>query len=279
MVSVMHTRREQTRGAYQGHKGGILQLAGNWRDTQFSMQNQIAASDERYNSNRRPAAKSRGKAHRIHGAKWQEGFRERTGEITAVDYAKQLDNRLLAGSKDTISAMDALESTHTMKATTFCISRSIGFLTVNLFRTLYQFNNVVGGNIYTFFRVYLATLDCKMMLNERKQTAITNFDEGYAGVRHPETFVGIVRSLTFVPDMIRRILNIAGIVKMQAKTYVPKYPSRRRRDNEGLIVEPTNVTFSNLREVVETLADQNSPRAARRRFYANNPIPGCIRNE
>lgn len=58
--------------------------------------------------------------------------------------------------------------------------------------------------------------------------------------------------------------------------FVPKI-GRANRTRRGLLVpQAEQVTFSNLRETVESLANQQCPGEYRRRFYRNNPIPGAI---
>ncbi|KAG5867922.1 hypothetical protein JTB14_019741 [Gonioctena quinquepunctata] len=193
------------------------------------------------------------------------------------DLSDELRKKLFPGIKTSDDAMSRLEALQTFKAIELCITtRQIGFGTVQIFMALRQFNNVpVEGNIYQMYRVNLALLHVKMMITQRGVVALQTGQIYYAEVVPDEQTIAVVKPLVLVPDQISAVINAVGQVKTNDALYVPKYGRANRTRNGEFIPQSEQVTFANLREVVESLANVNTPAQYRRRFWRNCPIPGC----
>lgn len=197
--------------------------------------------------------------------------------ITEGDLAEDLKKKLFPGIKNE-SVMDRLESVQTFKAVTLCITtRAIGFSAVNIFTSLYEFNNVpVQGEITQFYRVGLAIIQTKVALAQRGVTAIMDNEDDYAELSVQEDLVSLVKSVVALPDQFTSVINAIGKVKTNDRLYVPKIGKHNETRGRRFIPQSEQVTYQNLRMTVQSLADEHTAVEYRRRFYRNNPIPVTI---
>lgn len=76
--------------------------------------------------------------------------------------------------------------------------------------------------------------------------------------------------------MLTMPINSVGCVKVHGTQYVPNMGIDRENRDGSLLPQSEQVVFPNLRSTVLSLANVKTPIEYRRRFYDNNPIPGCI---
>lgn len=207
-----------------------------------------------------------------------EGYRHKQSKITEGDLAEELKKKLFPGVKDGQSASERLEAVNTMKAITMCVTtRGIGFSTLHVFLSIYQFNNIpIRGSIFQLYRVALAVLECKVQIVQRGVACILDNEDDYHEFNTNEDFVVSAKGVVVLPDQLTSIVNSVGRIKISEKLYIPKI-GRDNTDRRGIFIpQSEQVTFSNLRRVVQSLADERVNVDYRRRFYRNNPIPGTI---
>lgn len=202
-------------------------------------------------------------------------------KITEDQLSEELKKKLFPGVKDGQTAADRLEAVNTLKAITLCVTtRSIGFGTLHMFSCLYQFNNVpVQGSIYEMYRVCLAVFEVKVKIVQRGITAIEGVPDDYEDIRMAEDLVVAAKGVIALPDQITSVINAIGRIKVYDSVYVPKIGRNNQTVGGEFIPQTEQVTFSNLRRVVESLADIQTPPLVRLRFYNNNPIPGAVWND
>ncbi|CAH0562795.1 unnamed protein product [Brassicogethes aeneus] len=79
-----------------------------------------------------------------------------------------------------------------------------------------------------------------------------------------------------MPDQITSVVNQIGKVKIADATYIPKLGCDNHTPAGLFVPQSEQIILSNLRQVVESLANAATPVQMRTRFYENNPIPGAI---
>lgn len=207
-----------------------------------------------------------------------EDYRSTQSLITLNDLSEDLKKKLFPGVKDGQSAMERLEAVQTFKPITLCITtRGLGFGIVNIFRALREFHNAPDvGDIYQFYRVSLAITQTKVALAQRGIVAIMDNERDYREINVEENILSVVKGMIVVPDQISTIVNSIGKVKVGDRLYVPKIGKDNFTRENLFIPQAEQVVYDNLRQVVTSLADVNTPAVYRRRFHRNNPIPGAI---
>lgn len=207
-----------------------------------------------------------------------EDHRATQSLITLNDLSEDLKKKLFPGVKDGHSAMERLEAVQTFKAITLCITtRGLGFGIMSIFRALREFHNTPEvGDVYQFYRVSLAVTQTKVALAQRGIVAIMDNERDYREINIEENILSVVKGMIVVPDQISTIVNSIGKVKVGDRLYVPKIGKDNFTRENLFIPQAEQVVFDNLRQVVTSLANVNTPAAYRRRFYRCNPIPGAI---
>lgn len=146
-----------------------------------------------------------------------------------------------------------------------------------IFFFLCEFNNIpIPGNVYELYRVSLAVFEVKVKVCQRSVTAIQGNEDDYANLVSNEDMISAVKSVVVLPDQLTTIYRALGKVKVGDKLYVSKIGAHNETRDGDFVPQSEQVTFSNLRQTVLSLANLETPAAARRRFYRNNPIPGAI---
>lgn len=126
------------------------------------------------------------------------------------------------------------------------------------------------------YRVSLAVIEVKVQVVQRSVTSITDEQEDYADNRLMEDIVVLAKGVVVLPDQLSSAMNAVGKVKVGDKLYVPKFGRDQEDREDRFIPQSQQVTYSNLRNTVVALANDDTPAAIRRRFYENNPIPGAV---
>lgn len=205
-------------------------------------------------------------------------YRKNAGQATEDNLLFELKNKLFPGVKDGQNASDRLEAYNTERAITVTITtRRIGFSAYFIFQSIYEYNNVpVRGDIYQLYRVGLIMAECKVIVANRDVRQIQDVSEDYQRSIINNDFVIAAKALVAMPMQMASVINSIGMLKVNEKVYVPKF-GKKNYTNAGVFVpQSEQVTFSTLRQTVVGLADRRSPREHRRRFYANNAIPGAV---
>lgn len=183
-------------------------------------------------------------------------------------YTIIIQKKLFPGVKTGQSAVDRLEACNVSRVMTMDIStRASGFSFVNIFYCLFEFNNVpMNGSIYQLYRVGLAALECKVVIANRDVCGIQDSEDDYAPLHRNNDFVIRAIGITVLPDQLTSVINAVGNEKCIDKLRVLKI-GRDNHTRQLFIPHSEHVTFSNLRNVVTSLANPETPGDYRRRFY------------
>lgn len=205
-------------------------------------------------------------------------YRKQNSKITELDLADSLNKKYFPGIKDPQDAMNQIEATQTFKTSRLTITtRQIGFGCVNIFMGLRGFNNVpVQGNIYQMYRVFLAMTETKVVLVNRGIIDLQLHSSDFTHFNNDENFLITAQSLLAVPEPISDVINAIGIVTTNGRKYVPGIGRANFTGGHLFIPQSEQITYSNLRQTAEALANNATPAEYRRRFYRNNPIPGAV---
>uniref|UniRef100_A0A0K8WIE5 Uncharacterized protein n=1 Tax=Bactrocera latifrons TaxID=174628 RepID=A0A0K8WIE5_BACLA len=155
-------------------------------------------------------------------------------------------------------------------------TRSVGFT----IRILITKMRRLLGNKYTDFNWYDLTnalyrvtlLRLHVKINEGFRHSFINpniSDQPY----YPDLELFEIVKNRFPEDfaVIHRILSAIGFVKYGPDCFVPFLPLLKDEQR----CDPINVRFTNLREIVNTLADPETSVEIRKHFWQHNPIPGA----
>lgn len=241
---------------------------------------QLPLPDERVFRGRGKGGRRPTGGRRVYNTTRMEDYRAKQSLITEAQLSEELKKKLFPGVKNEQTASERLEAVNTMKAITLCVTtRAIGFGTVNVFIAMFEFNNVpVRGNIYQLYRVALAAFECKVKIVNRGITSIESNVDDYQESRQNEDFVVAAKGIVAMPDQLSSVINAIGKVKHFDSVYVPKIGRNQLTVGGQFIPQSEQVTYSNLRRVIEALSNPETPQVTRTRFYRNNPIPGAIWN-
>ncbi|KAJ0172686.1 hypothetical protein K1T71_011825 [Dendrolimus kikuchii] len=88
-------------------------------------------------------------------------------------------------------------------------------------------------------------------------------------------FLNIIKTFTFIPTPIKRLIDAIGIIKYEDKVYFPVVAATPEVDG-GITPRLESTVLSNLRETGVALADARTPRNVRARYRENCAIPGAI---
>lgn len=205
-------------------------------------------------------------------------YRKQQSKITEDNLSEELKKKLFPGVKDGQTASERLEAVNTFKAITLTVTtRAIGFGTMHIFLSLFEFANVPQrGDIYQLYRVGLAVFQAKLQIVQRSVTCILYTEEDYETVPANEDLIMTAKGILNLPDQLTSVINAIGKVKISERLYIPKMGKYHYTRNHAFLPQPEQVTFNNLRNTVVALNDARTPIEYRRTFYQNNPIPGAI---
>ncbi|KAG5883703.1 hypothetical protein JTB14_007422 [Gonioctena quinquepunctata] len=125
------------------------------------------------------------------------------------------------------------------------------------------------------YRVSLALFQAKIMEAQSVITAIQDTMDEFETYPANADLISTVKCLVRMPDQISLVINALGWVKTNGKLYVPKVGKNNYTSEQQFIPQSEQVTYDNLRRVVESLANADTPAKYRESFYRCNPIPGC----
>lgn len=158
-------------------------------------------------------------------------------------------------------------------------SRGIGFGISTTYQSLTNYGDARPPSIYTMYRVSLYALEAKLTSLTGRTIPVENYDESILSPKYSQAFYAQARTLSCLPKPVVMLLDAVGITTVFTVQYLPVQAHPIYATVNGtrrLYPLAERITFSYLRETVEALADVNTPREWRRRFWAHNPIPGAI---
>lgn len=152
-------------------------------------------------------------------------------------------------------------------------TRSVGFTVRVLIR---RSRNMLGSKYEDFdwyhltnalYRVTLLRLHVK--INEGFKNSFINYNNSDEPIL-PE-FTDSIKWLGADFGIIYKLLSSVGYMKYGHDNFVPFLPHLKDEQR----CDPINVRYTNLREIVSTLADPKTPMEIRKHFWEYNPIPGA----
>ncbi|XP_026474001.1 uncharacterized protein LOC113377792 [Ctenocephalides felis] len=158
-------------------------------------------------------------------------------------------------------------------------SRGIGVGTTHLTYVAKQYDeNIRVPNIYAQFRAYLALFEAKLMNVVEHFPIVPRFADHINTHRglNAEFLRTIIRSFSFVPTPIKRIIDAIGILKHEDKIYLPVMAASPTTEQGVIRPRPESTCFSNLRDTVVALSDPQTSLNVRTCYHENCAIPGAI---
>lgn len=199
--------------------------------------------------------------------------------------AKELQQKFLVGVKDETSGIQTKECAITHTATPLAITtRQAGFgcvqflKAVNMTQRAEQLYANHTGLPLQYYRVSLALIEIKLYLTMRHVSVGLDEIDDIRRFQPSVRMINLCTSVTIMPEPIAQMVNSIGILKEGECTYVSVLPPDQYRCGEFISL-PENLTLSNLRLTVESLANSQSNADMRLSFRRLNPIPCCIWNE
>jgi hypothetical protein len=223
--------------------------------------------------------RGRGSASRSsYNFKRKEKFREDKGDREVQLDQERIKDKLFVGTAGEDDALARLQESQTLKAITLSITtRGIGFGLCHLVFLSSSYNNrITIPNIYAMYRSYLGVVEAKLQLIKRDYPLPARNSESTYDYQIDATVLSVAQTVTVAPEPIRRIINAIGIIKHEEKVYIPAVSTDRYDNRERFVPRPEALMLSNLRTVVVSLSNPQTPEVYRTRFEANNPIPGAI---
>lgn len=211
-------------------------------------------------------------------AKNDDAFRAKIGKKVDADY------RLVRSAKFTSNLPNDLSSLNLKLPLAFKsrpvlpLVKRLPFSTIGIGATVselfFRFNESFrqsGCSIYSLYRVALSQLDLQRQVSVEGGSSVYPYESLFVTMDHDR------RDLTKAhPDNFKLIVFIIetfGRFKHNGAEFISVIP-------EHLWKKPFFVTFSDLSRIVTWLADASpDDQAARRDYFANNPLPGAVVDE
>lgn len=208
-------------------------------------------------------------------------MREKKGAETVKEYNEKLKEKWLPGVDTAEKLETRLKEIANQKAQILSVTtRGVGVnLLTSLFTSSAHRKDIPTPNLYSMYRVSMAVIEAKMQSMKQNYPIPPRFTEETAQLNNSADFERVCRSIIFLPRPVATLVNSIGIVKNTNTVYLPVF-ARDHYDSKGrFIPTPEGVRFSNLRKVVISLADPDTPIQYRQAFYERNCIPGAIWND
>ncbi|CAB3259280.1 unnamed protein product [Arctia plantaginis] len=207
-----------------------------------------------------------------------ESFRDKQSVARHDATRESIKDELFAGVED---EFNRLAEQQTMQASMLSVtSRGIGFGTTHLTYVATQYaDNIRIPNIYSQFRAYLALFEAKVMDLVPHYPILPRFVEEtnqHQGLN--AEFLKIIKTFTFVPTPIKKLIDAIGILKFEEKIYIPVVAATPEVEGHPR-PRPESTVYSNLRATVVALSDPATPVNVRRRYRDSCAIPGAIWND
>lgn len=94
-------------------------------------------------------------------------------------------------------------------------------------------------------------------------------------INSSSVIMDITKTINAYPDPLGRIIKSVGPFSDGGEYHVPAVAANSYH-NGRFLPRSDNITFSNLRQTVVALSQEETLPELRHAFYLNNPIPGCI---
>lgn len=130
-------------------------------------------------------------------------------------------------------------------------------------------------SVHQLFRITLLQIETKVDFALRKQCSRHIGGRLYQMSEVTLEMVRVVSSLGANLAPMANMINAIGVCKAFGTTYLPRFAAPEYLGIDR-VPEPTTVTLSNLRFIVEALANGRTPIWYREYFYEHNAIPGAI---
>jgi len=152
-------------------------------------------------------------------------------------------------------------------------TRSAGFMSQFLFckfhRLMNAFNRRIESTVYQLYRVTLLQIEAKIA------QCMGCTDDLFRRVHITFEQMDVLNRFNANFSLFANLVNAIGILKAFGTTFLPRLPAQERNGRINFVPEPTTVTFSNLRAIVSSLADRQTPWEFRMYFYEHSPLPGA----
>lgn len=157
-------------------------------------------------------------------------------------------------------------------------SRGVGIGTTHLTYVAKQYDERIRvPSIHAQYRAYLALFEAKLMNVVEHYPLVPRFSEHInAHVGLNAEFLRIIKTFSFVPTPIKKIIDAIGILKHEDKVYLPVMAASPTDANGVIRPRPESTCFSNLRETVVALSNPQTSVNVRRRYHENSAIPGAV---
>nr|QYW05750.1 MAG: coat protein [Partitiviridae sp.] len=241
-------------------------------------ENQHADGRRTYNQSK----KSRNNPGRKkYNEKRAQQMREKKGQECVDAYNDRIKEKWIPGVETAEKLEIRLKETANQRAQMLSVStRGVGVnLLTSIFTTTAYKNDIPTPNLYSLYRVTMAVLEAKIQSLKQNYPIPPRFSDEVAYLNNSADFERVCRSVIFLPKPLTTIVNSVGIVKNRNSIYIPVFNRDYNDSSDRFVPTPEGVRFSNLRKVVETLSDVNTPMQYRETFYERNCIPGAIWSE
>lgn len=218
-------------------------------------------------------------ATKVYKKEKEERFRKEKGAEVLNTYHAELKKSLLCGFESMEDVLKAKEYENTSRSVALPVStRAVGISVVNTYNKVTQTEanrqRMPNVSIHQIYRVMLAMVERKIFDN-RISATLDDRTEWYDPSAF-EDFKSVITSINICTQQIGALLRCIPCFKYDEVNFVPLFPANQFDGQRRLLPLPEVVTFSNLRDTVTSLANQQIPLAVRRNFINKNPIPGAI---
>lgn len=158
-------------------------------------------------------------------------------------------------------------------------SRGVGLAVVSTIVSLREAKTPPRPNeipLFALYRVSLAMYESKLALIYRNQSAELSPSLEYREFRVDINRDSTLAAVKYLPKCLASLLDGLGVFSHEDITYVPTFNMDRMTRANTLIPDAGTVLYSNLRTVVQAMANMNTAAASRTRFVNTNPLPGAI---
>lgn len=210
-----------------------------------------------------------------------QDMREKKGQQYQEEYNQKIKEKWLSGIETAEKLEERLKEVANQKAQMLSVTtRGVGVnLLSSMFTTTAYKNDIPIPNLYELYRVCMAVTEAKVQSLRTNYPIPPRFTDKAANLINSAEFNRICRSVIFLPKPISNIINTIGIVKIGNTIHIPAFSADYIDTRGRFIPSPEIVRFGNLRQTVEALADDNTPRAYREAFHRRNCVPGAIWSE
>nr|XP_018905293.1 PREDICTED: uncharacterized protein LOC109035912 [Bemisia tabaci] len=134
----------------------------------------------------------------------------------------------------------------------------------------------IEASPYQLYRLSLMQLEYRLCKVMGQQTEMINSYDLLPSKTLDLDYQITAKNLPFNLSPIANLIMSVGNFELNEKTYYPIIAPHVTDEKKRFIPEPTTVTFSNLRKVVEYLSDPLTDKHVRQMFYDHCPLPCAL---